>query len=301
MTECADCCATIHLLLDGELVGEELDQARAHLKICGTCTQRFEEEKSLSQMIRQSRSPQVASAALRARVLQIASEAAPAKEKINETHRPVSVLMPDRRRASTVLTPGYLTLMAATLLITLGAILFPHLRSQQRQNSFITTAVLADRSLATHVMPLDVQSSSPAEVTAWFTSRVPFKFRLPNAGIAAEDTAKYTMVGGRLVDFKGEHAALISFRMAGENISLLIASDRLANAVGGNVSKSNGLVFHTRQMEDQNVVTWDNQGLTYALIFSAPHSARRACSTCHEGSSADGHPLVDKAYLSQPF
>jgi hypothetical protein len=298
MTNCAGIGATAQLLLDGELVGEELHKALEHLEICSECRQLLKEEESLSQLIRQSRSPVVAPRALRDRIVQMAAETSLIEQKTNEIHWPEPVLMPDVQRASPALMRNRLILMAAILLVTVSAILFPHLMLRSRANSFIDMAIRADRNLAMHITPLDVQSNSPKAVAAWFSGKVPFAFRLPNSGIAAEDTAKYTLLGGRLVDFKGEHAALIAFQMSGENISLLITSDRQAKAMGGRLSESGGLTFHSRQVENHKVVTWDNQGLTYALTFTAPPPTRSACTSCHEDST--GHQ-INRTYLSNPF
>jgi anti-sigma factor (TIGR02949 family) len=289
--------ATTQLLLDRELVGEELYQARAHLKACSKCMQLFENEERLSQLIRQAHDPQKAPSSLRNRIVQMAAETSPIKQG-NETPRSIPILLPDVQRTSHGLVRNRFVLMAAILLVTVSAILFPYLKSRSHANSFIDAAIRADHGLSGHVMPLDVQSNSPKVVAAWFSGKVPFQFRLPNSGIAAEDTAKYTLLGGRLVDFRGEHAALIAFQMSGENISLLIASDRQAKAIGGRLSESGGLIFHTRQMENHRVVTWDNQGLTYALIFSASTSARAACTSCHADTAVH---QINRTYLSNPF
>jgi mycothiol system anti-sigma-R factor len=303
MTDCADFGATCQLLFDGELAGEDLDEARAHLQTCSACRQRFEEEEILSQMIRQALPPQRAPASLRDRVLKITAEASPAgKQQSNDTRHLASTPIPNRQRASsTVLIRQRVALIAAILLITLGAVLFPHLRSRSLANSFVDTAILADRGLSTHTLPLDVQSSSPKEVAAWFDGKVPFRFRMPNAGIAADSNANYTLVGGRLLPFSGEQIALVNFRLSGENISLLVAPDRLAKATGGTVAESNGLSFHSRQQENRNIVTWDNQGLTYALIFPPAASEKHTCAACHESSTGSGQPLDSSAHLSQIF
>jgi anti-sigma factor RsiW len=296
MINCSDG-AISQLLLDGELVGEELYQARAHLKTCRTCMQIFEEEERLSQLIRQAHNPQRAPSSLRNRIVQMAAETSPTKHG-DETPRSMPILLPDVQHTSHGLIRNRFVLMAAILLVTVSAILFPYLKSRSRANSFIEAAIRADHGLSGHVMPLDIQSNSPKVVAAWFSERVPFQFRLPNSGIAAEDTAKYTLLGGRLVDFKGEHAALIAFQMSGENISLLIASDKQAKAMGGGLSESDGHIFHTRQMENHRVVTWDNQGLTYALIFSASPSARVGCTSCHADTAVH---QINRTYLSNPF
>ena len=74
MTHSVDFGAIIQLLVDGELVSEDLDQALAHLQTCSTCRDRFEDEQRLSQLVRQSFYPRAAPAALRNRIEQITEE-----------------------------------------------------------------------------------------------------------------------------------------------------------------------------------------------------------------------------------
>jgi len=107
-----------------------------------------------------------------------------------------------------------------------------------------------------------------------------------NAGIAADDRAKYTLAGGRLVKFGGEPAALVEFRMPNSRISLLVSSDKLASATGGKVTRSDGLSFHAEDVGEFHVATWDNKGLTYALISSIAMASSRSCSSCHRDSPA---------------
>jgi hypothetical protein len=109
---------------------------------------------------------------------------------------------------------------------------------------------------------------------------------MPNAGIAADDRAKYTLAGGRLVKFGGEPAALVEFRMPNNRISLLVSSDKLASATGGKVTRSDGLSFHAEDVGEFHVATWDNKGLTYALISSIAMASSGSCSSCHRDSPA---------------
>jgi anti-sigma factor (TIGR02949 family) len=74
MTHCVDFGATIQLLVDGELVGQDLDQALAHLQTCSTCRHTFEDEQKLSQLVRQSFSLRATPAALRNRIEQITEQ-----------------------------------------------------------------------------------------------------------------------------------------------------------------------------------------------------------------------------------
>jgi anti-sigma factor RsiW len=128
-------------------------------------------------------------------------------------------------------------------------------------------------------------------VAAWFAQRVSFPFRIPNEGIASDDRAKYTLAGGRLVDFGGERAALLVFRLPHDRISLLVSSDRLAKATGGRIVRSGALSFHAKELSDLHVATWDNKGLTYALVSNVTVGDSHTCSACHRDSAgAPGLP-----------
>lgn len=85
-------------------------------------------------------------------------------------------------------------------------------------------------------------------------SRSPF--RLANDGIAADDRAQYTLIGGRLVTFGGQPAALVEFRTPSNRVSMLISSDKLATATGGTVTRSTGLKLHASNMGGLHVATW---------------------------------------------
>ena len=98
-------------------------------------------------------------------------------------------------------------------LVAVSSVLFiSQLQRESRARSFVDAAVAEHRGSG-EGGPLDVHSSSPDVVATWFAQRVSFPFRIPNAGIASDDRAKYTLAGGRLVKFGGEPAALLEFRM----------------------------------------------------------------------------------------
>ncbi|ADV82885.1 zf-HC2 domain-containing protein [Terriglobus saanensis] len=300
MIDCIGFDTTIQLLLDGELTGEELERACAHLVTCEACAEKLAEEEKFSKLLRSSYVPQTASSMLHDRVLQViqtASSVAPddlAKNPV--TSGPISLVR--RRPFSIAQSRGQLLLVAAAILICF--ILLPFVQNRVRANSFIDLAISEDRSLSAHLIPLDVQSNSPNEVTNWFASRVDFPFRLPNAGMASDEDAKYTLAGGRLVSFKGENAALIDFHLADERISLLIASDKLARAEGGSVTMSDGVALHRRQRKEHNIVTWDNKGLTYAMVIPAKASRDGKCAACHQNSRPSAQAQIHPPQQTEP-
>lgn len=264
----------IQLFIDDELKGQEMEDLIFHLKDCFSCRGELEEEKAFSARVRDARPQVEAPPALRERILSGMS---------HSTNR-MSSNAPKQKRYAVQSYWNSLAVAVMFLIAVGGIFTISYYRQRARANSFIDAAV-AEHRRADNDRPLDVRSSSPDVVTAWFAQRVSFPFRMPNAGIAADDRGKYTLAGGRLVKFGGGPAALLEFRMPNSRISLLVASDKLATAVGGKVTHSDGLSFHTKDLGDLHVATWNNKGLTYALISSVPMVNSRSCSTCHKDSS----------------
>jgi hypothetical protein len=62
--------------------------------------------------------------------------------------------------------------------------------------SYVETAVAVHRSYLEGNLVPEIQSDSPAFVTAWFADKVPFDFRLP---AARAGNAVYRLAGARLV------------------------------------------------------------------------------------------------------
>jgi len=270
----------IQLFIDDELKGQEREDLISHLKHCASCQEELEEAKAFSARVRGARLQVEAPPALREKILSRMSD--PANHAISN---PLI-------KIRSVVRPHWRSLAAAAMLLiaVAGVLSISYLRREVRAGSFVDAAVAEHRG-AGDGRQLDVQSSSPDVVAAWFAHRVSFTFRMPNAGIAADDRAKYTLAGGRLVKFGGEPVALLEFRMPNNRISLLVSSDKLAAATGGKVTRSDGLSFHAQDLGELHVATWDNKGLTYALISSVAMGSTRSCSTCHRDSPASAVTL----------
>src|SRR5215469_10466398 len=191
MADCAEYSAMIQLYIDDELTRSEQQELLSHLETCASCRQEMEELKALSSRIRRARPLTSAPAALRERILKQAEQE---KKKVPDDDQcmvlPINNSVDKQLRRKVLWLPAA---VVAMLCVVAGAFLFSHLRRQANASSFVDTAVVAHRSLTDASMPLDVQSDSPKVVAAWFASRVPFPFRMPNAGIASEDLAKYKL------------------------------------------------------------------------------------------------------------
>jgi anti-sigma factor RsiW len=129
-------------------------------------------------------------------------------------------------------------------------------------------------------LPLEVKTNSPSEMSAWFADKVPFRFRLPIYQETSGDGKRYELTGGRLIDFKGAHAAYISYRMHTQVISLVLTSASTSVA-GGETTVSRGLTFHSHRRDELQVVTWSVHNLTYALVSSVNLPISQSCAVCH--------------------
>ncbi|WP_035351898.1 anti-sigma factor family protein [Edaphobacter aggregans] len=254
----------IQLLIDDELTGHEREDLISHINDCASCQEELEEAQAFSARVRSARPQVEAPAALREKILSNIN---------NSTNRSVRAYW--RPLAA-----------AAMFLVTVGVVLsLSYLRRESRAMSFVEAAI-AEHRISSNDRSLDVESSSPEVVATWFAQRVSFPFRMPNEGIAADDRAKYTLAGGRLVTFSGQPAALVEFRMQNNRITLLVTSDKLVTATGGKITSSGGLRFHASDRGELHVATWNNKGLTYALISAVAMGSSRSCSFCHRDSPA---------------
>jgi anti-sigma factor RsiW len=174
------------------------------------------------------------------------------------------------------------------LVVILLAFLFafiPNVVRQVRAASYVETAVAAHHSYLDGDRPLGLRSSSPELVTAWFAGKLPFTFRLPNAQFAATDATSYRLTGASVVNYRGNPVALVTYEKKSEKISLLAAPSTSAPVGGGDEVRFGDLTFHYRTDDGFKVITWNNHGLSYALVSSVSGSARESCLVCHQDMS----------------
>jgi mycothiol system anti-sigma-R factor len=290
MKDCEDYGATIQLYLDKELSGRDLEEFRAHLEECEACRAELAAGEELSGLLHRSRPLYSAPDALRKQIMQT-MEMFPSsvpyappglrKRVLKVLARP---LQSARRGAR-----NWPVLVAAILLVAAGLLPVPRILRQSSANSYIEAAVAAHRSSLNGSLPLEIKSESPSVVTAWFAGKVPFNFRLPSSPEQSGHEQVYRLAGGRLVNYKDGYAALVSYQMQQQTISLLIASSRSAVAAGGEEVPSGGIVFHYSKQAGFAVITWSNHGLTYALVSSLPGSGRQSCMVCHQNMANSDH------------
>jgi hypothetical protein len=155
--------------------------------------------------------------------------------------------------------------------------------------SYVETAVATHRNYVNGDLQRKLKSSSPEEVTAWFAGKVPFDLRLPAAESAPDQNLGYWLTGANLVSYKGSPAALVTFATQNEKLSLLVDSSNFAVIAGGDEIRFGNLTFHYYNNSGFRVITWSNQGLSYALVSSVSGPARTSCLVCHQNMADRGN------------
>ena len=133
-------------------------------------------------------------------------------------------------------------------------------------------------------LPLEMESTSPHDVSAWFSNKVNFSVKLPNYQESSGQEKLYTLEGARLVGYQDDYAAYVAYQMANRHISLVITSDSVAKPSGGEEIDARGLKFHYNAIDGLKVLTWSDRGLTYALVSDLDERGQQSCIVCHEGT-----------------
>jgi mycothiol system anti-sigma-R factor len=288
MNPCDEYSVKILRYLDDDLQEKELDDLHTHLEACADCRASLQVEQALSRLLRRTRPLYSAPDPLRSRVSAMVtqhSQSNPGRAGFYQAALQIlqrDLVGPARR---------VLSMRALALVVLLLGFVFafvPNIVRQVRAASYVETAVAVHRSYLEGNRPLDLRSSSPELVTAWFTDKVPFHFRLPNAQSVPNGTPSYRLTGASLVSYRGNPAALVSYAKESEKISLLIESGMSAVVAGGDEVRFGALTFHYRTDHGFKVITWSNHGLSYALVSNVSGSARDSCLVCHQ-NMADQH------------
>lgn len=283
MTGCDDYRSMIPLFLDDELSGHELQDFQEHLISCTDCKELMAEEQALSQLLHRTHPLYEAPEVLRTRVSGIISS-----EVQSDFHAPEGLrrrilrVLAAPLRSATEPTFRWKQLLAVGLVVVLAFLFTPQIVQRAHANAFVEEAAATHRSYLEGNLPMEIHTSSPTAVTAWFAGKVPFHFQLPASQPSQIGEPIYRLTGSRLISFRGGNAALATYEMERDKISLLVISDESARAEGGEAVESGNLTFHYHAVGDFKVITWSNHGLTYALVSSLSGSAQQSCLVCHQ-------------------
>ena len=265
MRKCEDIRERLTLYLDNELQGEERAAIEAHVQACQSCSLFVEKDLAFLNAIRSSGPLHVASPALKSKVVKIVSG------------------------PRSVVTKRWILPIAAALLVLLLPVVIWRLVRQTNPstNSPSGFALMAAESHLRHMrgqLPLEMESSNPQDISAWFANKVNFNVKLPGYQESSGQEKLYTLEGARLVGYQTDYAAYVAYRMDARPISLVITSDSVARPSGGEQIASRGLLFHFNAIDGLKVITWSDRGLTYALVSDLDERGQQSCIVCHQGT-----------------
>jgi len=271
--------------LDNELEEQELKDFLWHLESCSSCRERLDAERDLSATLHRSRPLYSTPASLRDRVAEATMLATSSRAQDSPPWQ-ASRILGERLASALHGLASWRVLVPVSVAIALCLAVVPNIERRVQAASYIHTAVAEHRSYVNGDLQPGLKSNSPNEVTAWFAGKVPFNFRLPAAESAPEKNVLYWLMGASLVSYKGNPAALVTYARQNDKITLLVDSSNSAVVAGGDEVQFGKLTFHYSNNSGFRVITWNNHGLSYALVSSVSGSARSSCMVCHQ-SMAD--------------
>ena len=287
MNECDYIESRTSFYLDDELRADERRAFEEHLDRCQRCRNAVTAEHRFLEGVRQAGPLYEAPVDLRRRIEEIASrgglrDAAPAEMKMPPEGMPPASLfarLSRIERAASVSAVGI-------LLALLGICYFrgTDTRLARVPSEFARLAVDTHQQHLGGGLDLEISSTSPQDVSDWFSGQVNFSVKLPNYQEASGQDQLYQIEGGRVVTFKNDRAAYVSYQMDKQPISLLVTSDSVASPSGGEEVVSKGITFHYDAIDGLKVITWSDRGLTYALVSNLKERGQQSCLVCHQGT-----------------
>jgi anti-sigma factor (TIGR02949 family) len=256
VTGCEGARALVPAYVDGELVGEDLRAFESHLAGCPGCREALHAETAMAEDLGRSLAAPTAPPELRRRVAD-------------------SIGAAERRRS------WWWPAAAAAVVAAAGWVAVARPLPARPASELVSVAVDSHLRYARGQLPLEVRSDRAEEVSAFFAGRVPFHVVLPDYPAPLGESKPYALEGGRLVAMRGDYAAYVAYRMDGQPISLLVTSSSLATPAGGELVRSGALTFHLESQAGLNVITWTDNGLTYALASDVSVEGARSCLVCH--------------------
>jgi len=287
MSRCETIRSQMFFYLDDELHGRELSDFERHLEDCLECRSLCHQERCIIESVRAARPMYMASPELRDRIADLLEQApepyvasSPLRDRVQQ------ILGFDQRTAA----PRFAFPRMLSWAFVLAAVLFAGFWILRPRPATPTPSEFAMMAVDTHSrrirnqLPLEIETASPAEISDWFSGKVPFSLKLPTYQENSGQEKLYHLEGARLVGFKNDYAAFVAYRMRNRPITLVVTSNRVAMPSGGEEIPSKGLKFHYDAINGLKVITWADRGLTYALVSDLEERGQQSCIVCHEGA-----------------
>lgn len=287
MSKCETIRSQMFFYLDDELRGHELSDFEQHLAECVECRSLCEQDRCIVESVRVARPLYTASPQLRERIADLLAQSPEPYVASNPLRARVRRIVGfDQRIAASWFAFPRMLAWASVLAAVLFASfwIFQSRRATPTPSEFALMAVDTHSRRLRNQLPLEIATASPAEISSWFSGKVPFSLKLPTYQENSGQEKLYHLEGARLVGFKNDYAAFVAYRMQERPITLVVTSNRVALPAGGEEIPSKGLRFHYDAINGLKVITWADRGLTYALVSDLEERGQQSCMVCHAGT-----------------
>ena len=254
MISCTQARDWIHLYLDSELDAQRVTALESHLLDCEACRTEHMRWKEVADTVRGSKELYgvAPGSAERARKMIVAAER-------EQTWRYAA--------------------MAASLFIILATGGWAAGLFGGDGESFRVYAAESHSRHSQGLLPLDITSNDPAELSKWLDQQLPFHLEVP--AYPNDGEKAYELVGARLLRHRDEDVAFLSYTMDNRPVSLMVASAEGRAPSGGSVYRSGELDFHFHPSDGLKLISWVDEGLSYVLVSDINAEGAQSCVVCH--------------------
>lgn len=215
-----------------QVVTEDMLEAKRHVNECRECREFFEQEKAFTSLLKQRIVKDKAPSELRQKILKRPS-VINRKRKLIYKLASIAVIL-------IILAGGYIFKMHSDTMSLIGKIIEDHI-------GFLSYS------------GIQITSSNPDEVKAWFSGRVDFGINVPELSARLK--------GARLCLLDKKRLALVFYEHEGSQISLFMTDElNPKRLLSGKEVKVSGKKVHVLERKGYNLLLWQERGLTYALV-----------------------------------
>lgn len=242
--DCGEARKAIYLSSGIRIITTEVIQAQKHIKRCAECSEFFQSEENIQNLI-MKRAPKVkAPHSLREKILADMAESSSSNRFYN--------LLPFGR----IGLSNSLGLLGIFVILVVSTFTYYLLFNR---DSHSLASQLAKDHLRNIPEQVQILSSEPRKIEDWFRGKVDFAVLVPELRGAR-------LKGGRLCHIENSRVALLFYEKDGIPISLFVMDDSTAS-----LSPKGRLEIYDKKLHKQsergcNLIFWRNGGITYALV-----------------------------------
>jgi anti-sigma factor RsiW len=287
MTACDANSRRISLYLDGELRDRDLTEFESHLSACPACQMALAGRRRFMTDLSGARPLDGAPPALRLRVEGILADAL-----AHSTARDPGARFRDKfmlrwiRALSGFRWAAPQAAFATILLLAVaGGLWMERQTNRLPRSAFAAAALEAHKHRLQGSLPLELRSSSPEVISAWFQGKTLLPVSLPQNNDLPPQQQPYQIEGAGTVPFRGGKLGYIAYRVGTKSVSLLVAPASAVTLAGRKQVPMKSLVIHYDDAGGFHIVTWavPRKGVTYALVSESSQHPNQSCIVCHAG------------------